>query len=223
MSMLAAATRLRLSLSALLTGTPHPPVLQNTRPASALAMSGTPPIPLPSAAQPEVATFAAGCFWGVEHIFLKHYPIPQNKGILRTAVGYIGGRSDAVDPDYETVCSGRTGHAEALRIEFDPCILTYAQLVEFFYRTHDPTTVNSQGNDYGTQYRSAIFYHSPEQHETAARVTAEIQKSHFDPFGKKIVTDLVPAGPWFDAEDYHQEYLHKNPSGYQCPTHTLHW
>lgn len=173
-----------------------------------------------SGTQPEVATFAAGCFWGVEHIFLKHY---KNKGILKTAVGYTGGKEEAKNPDYKTVCTGATDHAEAVRIEFDPEQVKYDELVEFFYRTHDPTTVNSQGADTGTQYRSAIFYHSPEQLEIAKRVTEEVQKKHFDPKGKKIVTAIVPAGPWYDAEDYHQEYLFKNPSGYQCPTHRLHW
>ncbi|KAL6303371.1 peptide methionine sulfoxide reductase [Sparassis latifolia] len=172
---------------------------------------------------PEIATFAAGCFWGVEHIFLKYYPIAEQKGILKTAVGYTGGKDDAKDPNYRQVCTGTTDHAESLRIEFDPNVVEYDELVEFFYRTHDPTTVNSQGADQGTQYRSAIFYHSPEQFDIAKRVTEEVQKKHFDPIGKKIVTQIVPAGPWYDAEEYHQEYLHKNPSGYQCPTHHLHW
>ncbi|KAI0791131.1 peptide methionine sulfoxide reductase [Abortiporus biennis] len=190
------------------------PVLQNNRQISSITMSG---------AQPEIATFAAGCFWGVEHIFLKYYPISEKKGILKTAVGYTGGKEDASNPSYKQVCTGTTDHAEALRIEFDPSIVPYSELVEFFYRTHDPTTVNSQGADVGTQYRSAIFYHSPEQLETARRVTEEVQKKHFDPIGKKIATEIVSAGPWWNAEDYHQEYLHKNPTGYQCPTHRLHW
>ncbi|KAI0799738.1 peptide methionine sulfoxide reductase [Irpex lacteus] len=176
-----------------------------------------------SGTTPEIATFAAGCFWGVEHIFLKHYPIKDNKGILKTAVGYTGGYEQATNPDYRTVCSGSTNHAEALRIEFDPSIVKYDELVEFFYRTHDPTTVNRQGGDTGTQYRSAIFYNTPEQLEIAKRVTEEVQAKHFTPKGQKIVTEILAAGPWWDAEEYHQEYLHKNPSGYQCPTHRLHW
>jgi len=188
--------------------------LQNSRGISSVTMSG---------GTPEIATFAAGCFWGVEHIFLKHYPIAQNKGILKTAVGYTGGNDTSTDPTYQQVCSGRTSHAEALRIEFDPSVVSYSELVEHFYRTHDPTTVNSQGNDQGTQYRSAIFYHSPEQLKTAQAVTEEVQAKHFTPKGKKIVTEISPAGPWYDAEEYHQEYLHKNPSGYQCPTHRLQW
>ncbi|KDQ56106.1 hypothetical protein JAAARDRAFT_36893 [Jaapia argillacea MUCL 33604] len=171
----------------------------------------------------EVATFASGCFWGVEHIFLKHFPPSQNKGIVNTAVGYTGGKESAKNPDYQSVCTGRTDHAEAVRIEFDPSIVKYDELVEFFYRTHDPTTKNRQGADTGTQYRSAIFTHSPEQATIAKRVTQEVQKAHFDSQGKSIVTEILEAGPWWDAEEYHQLYLFKNPSGYQCPTHRLHW
>lgn len=95
--------------------------------------------------------------------------------------------------------------------------------LEFFYRTHDPTTVNRQGSDAGSQYRSAIFTHSPSQHEKALSVTAEVQKKHFDPRSKNIVTQIVEAGEWYDAEDYHQLYLFENPNGYQCSTHVLHW
>jgi len=175
----------------------------------------------PAEVTPEVATFAGGCFWGVEHIFLKHYPPSQNKGILKTAVGYTGGKTD--DPNYGDVCSGSTDHAEAVRIEFDPNIVTYAELVEFFYRTHDPTTPNRQGGDRGTQYRSAIFYNSPAQKAIAQKVTDEVQEKHFDPKGAKIVTQITEAGDWYNAEDYHQLFLFHNPSGYQCPTHMLHW
>ncbi|THU91210.1 peptide methionine sulfoxide reductase [Dendrothele bispora CBS 962.96] len=171
----------------------------------------------------DVAIFAAGCFWGVEHIFLKHYPPQQNKGILKTAVGYTGGKESATDPSYRQVCSGTTDHAEALRIEFDPNVVSYEELAEFFYRTHDPTTVNRQGADVGTQYRSAIFYTTPDQLEVAKRVTAEVQEKHFTPKSQKIATEIVQAGQWWDAEDYHQLYLFKNPTGYQCPTHRLHW
>jgi len=175
-----------------------------------------------SGASSEIATFAAGCFWGVEHIFLKHFPPKENKGILKTSVGYTGGRNDK-QPTYEQVCSGTTNHAEALKIEFDPTIVSYAELVEFFYRTHDPTTEDRQGLDRGTQYRSAIFTHSPNQFEIAQQVTKEIQQKHFDPKGAKVVTKIVEAGQWWDAEDYHQLYLFKNPNGYQCSTHRLHW
>lgn len=171
----------------------------------------------------ELATFASGCFWGTEHIFLKHFPPAQNKGIVKTAVGYTGGKADVTSPSYDQVCSGATDHAEACKIEFDPEIVKYEELVEFFYRTHDPTTVNRQGGDTGTQYRSMIFTHSAEQQSIAERVTDEVQKKHFDPKGKKIVTVIESAGPWWNAVDYHQEYLFKNPDGYQCPTHRLHW
>jgi len=174
-------------------------------------------------ANTETATFASGCFWGTEHIFLKHYPPSQNKGILKTAVGYTGGNPLVKNPDYRSVCSGATDHTEAVQIEFDPDVVKYDELVEFFYRTHDPTTVNRQGGDIGSQYRSSIFTHSPEQEAVAKRVTEEVQAKHFTPKGKKIVTEIVPAGEWWDAEDYHQLYLFKNPSGYQCPTHRLHW
>ncbi|KAG6831112.1 hypothetical protein H0H87_006137 [Tephrocybe sp. NHM501043] len=176
-----------------------------------------------TAANTQIATFASGCFWGTEHIFLKHYPPSQNKGILKTSVGYTGGNPLVTNPDYKTVCSGATDHAEAVKIEFDPSIVGYADLVEFFYRTHDPTTVNKQGGDIGTQYRSVIFTHDSEQEAVAKRITDEVQAKHFTPKGKKIVTEIVAAGQWWDAEDYHQLYLFKNPSGYQCPTHRLHW
>jgi len=165
----------------------------------------------------ETATFASGCFWGTEHIFVKYY---KDKGI-KTEVGYTGG--DIKDPKYRLVCSGSTGHAEGARIEFDPSQVTYAELVEFFYRTHDPTTTNQQGADRGTQYRSAIFYNSPEQKAVAEAVTKEVQDTYFTKKGKSIVTQVVEAGEWWSAEDYHQSYLFKNPDGYQCPTHRLHW
>ena len=187
--------------------------------------------------QPEIATFASGCFWGTEHIFLKHV-----KPLLSTRVGYTGGKPDVENPSYRDVCTGATDHAEAVRIEFDPSQIQYADLVEFFYRSHDPTSVNRQGGDVGTrtsaitlclnesltsseysEYRSEIFTHSPEQFEIAKRVTEEVQARHFTPKGEKIVTKITPAGQWWDAEEYHQLYLDKNPTGYQCPTHRLHW
>ncbi|KDQ06297.1 hypothetical protein BOTBODRAFT_39677 [Botryobasidium botryosum FD-172 SS1] len=171
--------------------------------------------------QVEVATFASGCFWGTEHIFVKHFS--GAGGLVKSTVGYTGGRGDSQNPSYKEVCSGATDHAEAVKLEFDPALVGYAELVEFFYRTHDPTTLNRQGGDRGTQYRSAIFTHTPEQLEIANRVTAEVQKAHFDDKGQKIVTRIEAAGPWWDAETYHQLYLFNNPDGYQCPTHRLHW
>ncbi|KAF7977688.1 hypothetical protein HWV62_2936 [Athelia sp. TMB] len=178
---------------------------------------------------PEIATFGAGCFWGVEHIFLKHYPPAQNKGILKTSVGYTGGNVD--NPTYRQVCSTDTGHAEALRVEFDPAVVSYKELVEFFFRTHDPRTFNQQGNDRGSQYRSAVFTHSPEQAKIAEAVKADVQAHHMADYEKAyplrgpntIVTQIVEAGKWYDAEDYHQLYLFNNPSGYQCASHQLYW
>ncbi|PVF99229.1 methionine-S-sulfoxide reductase [Serendipita vermifera] len=164
----------------------------------------------------DVATFAAGCFWGVEHIFNKHFPT------LKTSVGYSNGRKDVQNPTYRQVCSGATEFAEAVRIEFGGDV-TYAQLVEHFYRTHDPTTENRQGADTGTQYRSGIYTHSEEQAKIAKEVTKRIQQEHFTPKGLNIVTEIQPAGVWYDAEEYHQKYLDNNPFGYQCPTHRLHW
>ncbi|KAG6815095.1 hypothetical protein H0H93_010993 [Arthromyces matolae] len=174
-------------------------------------------------AQAQIATFASGCFWGTEHIFLKHFPPSENKGILKTSVGYTGGKEDASNPSYKQVCTGTTDHAEAVKIEFNPEIVSYAELVEFFYRTHDPTTVNSQGPDQGTQYRSVIFTHDADQETIAKRITEEVQAKHFTPKGQKIVTEIISAGKWWDAEEYHQLYLFRNPNGYQCPTHRLHW
>ncbi|KAB5590008.1 Peptide methionine sulfoxide reductase [Ceratobasidium theobromae] len=177
-----------------------------------------PKLSMASSDKVEVATFASGCFWGTEHIFVKHY---GQKGILKTAVGFTGG--DLTNPTYRDVCSRDTGHAEALRIEYDPGRVGYAELVEFFYRTHDPTTLNRQGNDTGTQYRSAIFTHSLEQDRIAKQVTDEVQTKHFDPIGRKIVTAILPVGEWWPADESHQMYLFKNPNGYQCATHRLHW
>lgn len=162
----------------------------------------------------QTATIAAGCFWGVEHVYRKHFG--AGKGLLDARVGYIGG--DADHPSYRAVCTGKTGHAEGLQVIFDPSLVSYAQLLEFFYRMHDPTTPNSQGPDVGTQYRSAIFFHDDEQERVARDITRRANEQWY---AGKITTEIVPAGKWWDAEDYHQEYLHNNPSGYECPTHFL--
>eukprot|EP00884_Botryococcus_braunii_P011884 jgi/Botrbrau1/20697/Bobra.0058s0026.1 len=154
----------------------------------------------------KLATFAAGCFWGVENYFLKHF----KEGISKGAVGYTGG--NIPEPTYRQVCDGDTGHAEAYQFEYDPAKVNYADLVEYLFRIHDPTTLNRQGNDRGTQYRSAIFYHDDEQRQVAEKVKEEVQKKHYP--NKQIVTEIVPAGKWWDAEDYHQKYLIKNPGGY---------
>nr|XP_019043867.1 peptide-methionine (S)-S-oxide reductase [Kwoniella bestiolae CBS 10118]OCF22797.1 peptide-methionine (S)-S-oxide reductase [Kwoniella bestiolae CBS 10118] len=164
----------------------------------------------------EHATFASGCFWGTEHLFSKHYGhLPQFKAIS----GYTGGQAE--NPSYRQVCSGTTGHAEAVQLSYQTGSVSYAELVEFFYRTHDPTTVDRQGPDRGSQYRSAIFFHSPEQEELAKKVTEEVQEKYLK--GKPIVTQITKAGKWYPAEDYHQEYLDNNPGGYECPTHRFYW
>ncbi|CCV00020.1 unnamed protein product [Malassezia sympodialis ATCC 42132] len=173
-------------------------------------------------AQADIATFANGCFWGTEHIYRKYF---SGKGLLDVKVGFIGGKKDFPNPTYRDVCTGKTGHAEAAQVVFDPAQVSYAELVEFFYRTHDPTQVNGQGPDIGTQYRSALFPHTDEQERTAKRVTEEVQAKHFQPKGSQIATQIerLPVEDFFVAEDYHQAYLINNPSGYHCPTHRLWW
>ncbi|KAF3932717.1 Thioredoxin [Dactylella cylindrospora] len=164
-------------------------------------------------ANAEKATVAAGCFWGVEHIYRKHF---TGKGLIDARVGYTGG--DSKNPSYAKVCGGGTGHAEALQIIYDPSQTSYRTLIEFFYRIHDPTTLNRQGMDAGTQYRSAIFYHSPEQKAIAEDVTKMAQEHWWGGVGR-ISTVIIGAADWWDAEKYHQKYLDHNPDGYQCPTH----
>jgi peptide-methionine (S)-S-oxide reductase len=152
----------------------------------------------------EKATFAAGCFWGVEKVFSA---LP---GVVSTRVGYTGGT--VKDPTYEQVCTGLTGHAEAIEMTFDPSKISYDELLEVFFRHHDPTTANRQGNDVGTQYRSAIFYHSPEQKKSAEKALAALEGAKI--FRSKIVTEVSPASEFYAAEEYHQKYLKKNPLGY---------
>ena len=145
------------------------------------------------------AIFAAGCFWGVEATFR------QLPGVKSTRVGYTGGHF--ANPTYKDVCTDRTGHAEAVEVEYDPAALSYDKLLEIFWENHDPTQLNRQGPDWGTQYRSAIFFTDPEQ-EKAARASKEaLEKSQR--FSKPIVTQIVPATTFFEAEDYHQQYLEK--------------
>ncbi|MDX6593835.1 MAG: peptide-methionine (S)-S-oxide reductase [Gaiellales bacterium] len=146
----------------------------------------------------EKATFAAGCFWGVEHAFM------QLEGVESTSVGYTGGHVD--HPDYRTVCSGRTGHAEAVEVEFDPERIGYDQLLTVFWNEHDPTQKDRQGVDVGSQYRSAVFVHSPEQREAAERSLAKAQ-THLS---RPVVTEISDAAPFWPAEEYHQRYLEKN-------------
>lgn len=154
----------------------------------------------------QVATLAGGCFWCLEAVY------DQMKGVVSVESGYIGGHVER--PTYEAVCGGRTGHAEAVRITFDSEIVTYRELVEVFFVIHDPTTLNRQGHDVGTQYRSAIFYHSPEQKRIAEEVIVSLTKEQVYP--NPIVTELVPATTWYEAEPYHQEYFAKNPFQGYC-------
>ena len=147
----------------------------------------------------EQATFAAGCFWGVEATFRQ---IP---GVHETSVGYTGG--DTPDPTYPEVCNGATGHAEAVQVTFDPAQVSYTQLLEIFWQCHDPTQLNRQGPDIGTQYRSAIFFHSPQQ-EAAATVSKN-QQEKSGRFNKPIATEIVAATRYYPAEEYHQQYLEK--------------
>jgi len=147
----------------------------------------------------EKATFAAGCFWGVEATFR------QMPGVLSTRVGYTGGGTD--NPTYKEVCTDRTGHAEAVEVEFDPAQVSYSDLLKVFWENHDPTQLNRQGPDWGTQYRSAIFFHTPEQQAAAQASKEALENAHR--YSKPIVTQIVPAVTFYPAEDYHQQYLEK--------------
>ena len=150
-----------------------------------------------------VATFGAGCFWGVELTFQK------TKGVTSTSVGYSGGTTH--NPTYEEVCTGRSGHAEVVQVEFDPSIVSYEELLDVLWGCHDPTTLNRQGPDRGTQYRSAIYYHSPEQEASAMASKAKADKS--GRFSSPIVTEITSASEYYMAEDYHQKYLEKRGMG----------
>ena len=148
----------------------------------------------------EKATFGAGCFWGVEEAFRRV------KGVTSTTVGYSGGKVS--HPTYKDVCTGKTGHAEVIEIEFDPSKITYDDLLSFFFQIHDPTTLNRQGSDVGTQYRSVIFYHSADQEKKAQAYKEQLDLS--GRFESPIVTEIFPAGPFYQAEEYHQHYHEKN-------------
>lgn len=153
-----------------------------------------------------IATIAGGCFWCLEAVY------DQMKGVIAVESGYIGGQID--HPTYEAVCSGRTGHAEAVRVTFDPSSVSYRELLEVFFVIHDPTTLNRQGHDVGTQYRSAIFYHTPEQKQIAEEAIAAVTRERL--YDTPIVTEIVPAGTWYEAEPYHQEYFARNPFQGYC-------
>jgi peptide-methionine (S)-S-oxide reductase len=154
----------------------------------------------------EIATLAGGCFWCLEAVY------DQMQGVESVESGYLGGPQP--NPTYEAVCSGRTGHAEAVRITFDPAVVSYRELLEVFFVIHDPTTLNRQGNDVGTQYRSAIYYHSPEQKAMAEAIVAELNGDQA--FPRPIVTEITAAEPFYEAEAYHQEYFAKNPGQGYC-------
>jgi peptide-methionine (S)-S-oxide reductase len=147
----------------------------------------------------ETATFGAGCFWGIEAEF-RHIP-----GVVDAAVGYSGGHTP--NPTYKDVCTDETGHAEVVQVTFDPSQVSYEQLLDAFWQMHDPTQVNRQGPDFGSQYRTAIFFHSPEQKAVAEKSKAALQAS--GKFRKPIATEITPASPFYRAEDYHQRYLEK--------------
>jgi len=148
------------------------------------------------------ATFAAGCFWGVETLFR------QVKGVTSAQVGYTGGKTE--NPTYEDVCSGNTGHAEAIEIEYDPSIVSYTDLLMIFWSNHNPTTPNQQGPDIGEQYRSVVFYHNSEQKDAAKTQKEKLQAPAKERFGREIVTEIIPASTFYRAEEYHQQYLDKN-------------
>ena len=162
--------------------------------------------PLADAPRPghEFATLGGGCFWCTEAVYM------DLKGVVDVESGYSGGTS--ANPSYNAVCSGTTGHAEVVRIEFDPKIISYRQILEVFFTIHDPTTLNRQGADSGTQYRSVIFYHSPEQQETAKEVIEEVARE----WPSKVVTQLDAAPAYYRAEAYHQEYFPNNPNQGYC-------
>ena len=154
--------------------------------------------------QTEVAILGGGCFWCLEAVYL------EVRGVTKVESGYMGGHEP--DPTYEQVCAGTTGHAEVVRVEFDPELISYRDILEVFFTIHDPTTLNRQGNDIGTQYRSAIFFNSAEQEGVARHVIAEMANVWDAP----IVTELVPAATWYKAEDYHQDYFNQHPLQGYC-------
>ena len=150
------------------------------------------------------ATFGAGCFWGVEKVFAK------TRGVVSTVVGYTGGQTK--DPTYPEVCTESTGHVEAVEVTYDPAEVSYDELLAVFWEWHDPTTVDSQGPDVGSQYRSVIFFHDPEQQQAAQRAKGLLERAKV--FRGRIVTQIEPAQTFYRAEEYHQKYLQKNPTGY---------
>ncbi len=154
----------------------------------------------------ETATLAGGCFWCLEAVF------QQLKGVTKVTSGYAGGT--VPNPTYEAVCTGRTGHAEVVQIEFDPTVVSYRELLDVFFTIHDPTTLNRQGVDEGTQYRSGIFYHSPQQQQVAKAVITELEAEKV--WDDAIVTEVVPLDAFYPAEEYHRDYFRRNPTQGYC-------
>jgi peptide-methionine (S)-S-oxide reductase len=154
----------------------------------------------------EIATLAGGCFWCLEAVF------DDMKGVESVESGYMGGKT--VNPTYEEVCSGQTGHAEVTQLTFDPSAVSFKEILEVFFVIHDPTTLNRQGNDVGTQYRSAVFYHSPDQKSAAEQVIANLNSARI--YDDPIVTEIAAASKFYVAEDYHQEYYRRNPGQPYC-------
>jgi peptide-methionine (S)-S-oxide reductase len=157
-------------------------------------------------AQLEIATLGGGCFWCLEAVY------GQTEGVISAISGYMGGQRP--NPTYEQVCSGATGHVEVVQVTFDPSVITFREILEIFFTTHDPTTLDRQGNDVGTQYRSVIFYHSPEQRSVSEALIGELGTERV--FPHPVVTALEPAQTFYPAEDYHQEYFTKNPNQPYC-------
>jgi peptide-methionine (S)-S-oxide reductase len=160
----------------------------------------------PKSADMEIATLGGGCFWCTEAIY------KELKGIVSVTSGYSGG--EIVNPSYREVCTGRTGHAEVIEIEFNPAIIPFSEILEVFFATHDPTTLNRQGADAGTQYRSVIFYHNQEQKETAESIISRMNQENV--YGKPVVTEVTAWKNFFPAEDYHQDYFENNPTQSYC-------
>jgi peptide-methionine (S)-S-oxide reductase len=199
----AAAAIMLLTLLLLAGCVSNPPASAQEEKVTAQGPAQTSPTPSPGKA---VAVLANGCFWCTEAIFT------ELKGVDKVEPGYTGG--SVADPTYEQVCGGRTGHAEAIRITFDPKTISYHDLLAVFFATHDPTTLNRQGADVGTQYRSAIFYQSPEQKTTAEKVVREVENARLYP--DPIVTQVVEAARFYPAEDFHRDYFARNPTQGYC-------
>ncbi len=169
-----------------------------------LSLLMTAPAQSNPASKHEFATFGGGCFWCMEAVFQR---VP---GIVKSVSGYSGGRTE--NPTYEQICAHGTGHAEVIQVEFDPAVISYAKVLEIFFESHDPTTLNRQGADEGDQYRSVIFYHNEQQHQEALKAKAAAQKDYDDP----IVTEISPLKKFWRAEDYHQDYFNQHPNQGYC-------